>query len=238
MRLIKIICFFFLFVFIGRPVEAQAGAKLLLEPQTGSASPVLTVKVNIDPSGIDIKSADANLTFDPAKIEITNVALGSYFDDPYQYLNNTQGILNLGGSFNDAFQATAATGTLATLNLRAKITGTGTLNFTCTAGETNDSNIHNIGNQDIIDCTATLANNGTYTLAGSGTNPTATLTPTLTPTATGGSQPTPASTTTPTPTSPLGATDLPVTGTRENTLALLGLGMVILLGGIWGIKFF
>jgi hypothetical protein len=223
---------------------------------------------------------------------VVSVTLGTYFDDPYKYVDNTKGILNLGGSFNNAFQTTATTGTLAAVSLQAKTAGSGTLVFNCTAGQTNDCNIHNADNQDIIDCTATVTGNGAYTLAGgTGATPTPTVTPpaagtspTPTPTPLGQacyqsctsdsgcqgslvcreisgtkkcvnanctsetdcdcgttySNPTPTPSRSPNPPnpSPTPTPKLPVTGAFENTLALLGLGVLILSGGLWAIKSF
>jgi hypothetical protein len=293
---LKIFLFFLVFLLV-EPSFAWAGAKLLLEPKSGNISPNLDVNVNIDPGGTEIKSADASLTFDPAKIEVVSVTLGTYFDDPYKYVDNTKGILNLGGSFNNAFQTTATTGTLATVNLKAKINGSGTVVFNCTAGQTNDCNIHNADNQDIIDCTATVTGNGAYTLAG-GTGATPTPTPSPTPPPAGGSptptplgaacyqtcttnsncqgnlicreisgskkcvnancdtktncdcgttysNPTPTPSRSPNPPNPSPTSrpaggsptpTLPVTGATATTLALLGLGMLVLSGGLWVIK--
>lgn len=150
---------------------ARAAGKpvLILEPATGGhkVGTTWTVKLMIDAAGERVSVADAKLTYDPGLLQVVSVVAGDYFDGSSQDIDNQNGVMYWGGYFvNVAQTSTAETGTLATLTLSAKGTGVAGLAFVCASGETNDSNILNGANEDVIDCASLI--DGSYDLTGDG----------------------------------------------------------------------
>jgi len=226
------------------PARAAAGPALKLDPASGShnVGSSWVVEVGIDTVGEQVGGADAKLGFDPGFLEVASVEAGSFFGGQnfVQVTNNNSGTLYLGDVFENQFETRSGQGVLATVTLRGKQAGEAALDFDCTTGKTNDSNILDGLANDVIDCAAVVS--GSYTLVaqgGTGTptpTPTGTGsvtgTPTLTPTPTSAGEGGNGATATPVPGTPTPTPEIPVTGAWEVTAVGVGGGILLLLLGL------
>ena len=173
----------------------------------------LAVAVEINTGGKNINSADAVVAFDSSLLEVTSVEEGLFFPTTTSD-TSVLGEVKIYG-VADSNAPKTGTGTLATINFKAKKAGTARLTFSCQSGSTADSNI-NEGQIDVIVCSA----NGT----GSYTITTAAATVPV-----GGEEAT--------STGEATSTALPETGVFELTAGLLGIGFFFSLGGVaWSLK--
>ena len=171
----------------------------------------LAVAVEINTGGKNINSADAVVAFDSSLLEVTSVEEGLFFPTTTSD-TSVLGEVKIYG-VADSNAPKTGTGTLATINFKAKKAGTARLTFSCQSGSTADSNI-NEGQIDVIVCSAN--GTGSYTI-------TAATVPV------GGEEAT--------STGEATSTALPETGVFELTAGLLGVGFFFSLGGVaWSLK--
>jgi hypothetical protein len=151
-------------------VPSQAiAANFSFSPSTGTLSASGTqIKVDINSGGATLKSASVVFTYDPEKVTVT-AASGSYFPVVSQD-TTTAGELVISGTLTigDSVGVTG-NGTIATLTVTPKVSsGTVNLNFRCSAAQTDDSNIINMADENLLStdgqCGANV--NGTYTIGG------------------------------------------------------------------------
>lgn len=234
-KVLIILGLFFLFLFSPGGIKA-ADPHFSLSPQTGSFSENFDLEIKIDTGGQAAGAADIYLTFPADLLKIQKITKGNAFGELTSSINNTAGSLRASAYFSaqEAGKSFNGVGLVATVTFEILKSGTASLNFVCTQGATNDSNIiEKVTSKDIIVCNANI--NGSYTLGSSsgsdGSNPTptptsgSTSTTTPTPTPTTSQTPTTSNTPTPTPT-------IPVTGFGLPTFLGLGFGVLILLTGI------
>ncbi|MBP8590929.1 LPXTG cell wall anchor domain-containing protein [Candidatus Shapirobacteria bacterium] len=170
----------------------------------------LAVVVEINTGGKNINSADAVIAFDSGLLEVISVGEGLFFPTTTSD-TSVLGEIKIYG-IADSNAPKTGTGTLATINFRAKKAGTARLTFSCQSGSTADSNI-NEGQIDVILCSANGTGSYTITAATTGVE--------------GGV----------TPTSEATSTALPKTGVFELTGELLGIGFFLAAGGLaWFFK--
>lgn len=173
-----------------------AGPHMTLTPTSGTFTngSTFTVTVGVDSGTEKVIAMDVVMSFDAAKLEISSVtkASNSVFD--FSFDANTPIIRNETGKMEitlapknmSVYSGEVANGPLLTINFKAKAVGTASVNFTCQAGQVNETNIINQSSVDVIDCGANQS--GSYVIqAGSGgDNETPTATPTVrAPTSTG-----------------------------------------------------
>lgn len=218
---------------------------------TKNVGETFTVNINVDTGTNQIVSADLDLSFNPAVLEVSSITKGAFFPDaqePTKIIDNNTGKIKY--SLFSMVEKQGA-GIFTSIVFKGKGSGLSALSFdsTTTIGGRNETEALSrtvAGNYVITAVTLTPTPTGTSTTtptptpitqAGGGQGgasiPTATPTPTpkITPTSTppvGGSTPTA------TPTSGLGGSvstptpTIPVTGVFETT-AILSLGGLLLL---------
>lgn len=215
---------FFLLAIFSLSVRAAsaAGPMLKFVPASKTYTPGQDFEVTlaVDSGTFKTQAVDAWVSFDASKAEIVNIRTASSPAFPFSIMQN---IHNDTGKFDISFNSTdmsnfemvPAAGDLAVVTVRPKGSGTINLTFECSANNFVDSNIFDIDTKDVIDCASNQ--NGVYT-AGGGSDP---VNPTATPVSS-----TPSSGSDPAPT----ATELPKTGSVENTAVLGVLGVVAIIG--------
>lgn len=164
--------------------KLSLAATLTLTPNNQAVTLNIPFSVNID---IDTKSqkttaTDIVLTFDPNILEVSNVEFAQppLYPTNTKILDNTNGKIRITSTQEDAVNSYNGAATLATLTVKGKSVGAGTLVFSCDTGKTNDSNVFKQGtSQDILECGS--VGNGTYTIGTTG-SPAATATATRRPT--------------------------------------------------------
>lgn len=196
-----------------------AGPHMTLTPVSGSFTngSNFTVTVGVDSATEKVIAMDVVMSFDAAKLEISSVnkASDSVFD--FSFDANTPIIRNETGKMEitlapknmSVYSGEIAKGSLLTISFKAKAVGTASVNFTCVAGQVNETNIINQSSVDVIDCGANQSGSYVIQVAAGGND---SATPTATPTMAAGA---------PTPT---GA--LPQTGTMDSMIGLTVFGLV------------
>jgi len=207
--------------------------------ELGTTSPITVgssfpVKVLINTAGSKVTVGDAIVIFDNNLLSISSAQNGGFFSS---FTNSP-----IGGSANkyilagfeasDLYAKSTTTDALfATMNLSAKAGGTTSLAFDCTQSNTTgtDSNIWDVSQKDIINCSQTLPL--TINIGGPGPTgtPSATLTPA--PTSSPSATPTRKPTAAPIPTNVPKPT-MPRSGTAEVTVGLLGIGALLTVVGL------
>ncbi len=217
MNKIRPIVFAFLTLLIVSSVKA-AEAGPMLKLSTPSETPVngstFKVTVGVDSGTAKSMAVDAFLTFDSTKLEVVSIdaaATPAFTNSMGKNIYNSTGKFDM--SFNPSgdsvlSDSTVIKGDLAVITFRAKGTGTATVNFTCTAGSTIDTNIFDTTGNDVIDCASNQ--NGSYTI-GAGSGPTSTPVVNSVTSAPG---------------------ELPRTGNVETTIGLMIFGLVGALAGV------
>lgn len=152
--------------------SAFAGARFELSPTTGQVTTTgMTVSVIVNADGNQLKSASAVIVYDATKITVTSVN-GSYFPEVSTDTTKTGEIVISGTLPIGNTTGVTGSGTLATLTLKAVsgATGTPTLTFRCSASSSDDSNIINLADTNLLATTEQCAANssGSYTLASTG----------------------------------------------------------------------
>jgi len=253
----KLLPIFIAALFLGLPRSVWAtDPHFSISPRTGTFNQSFNVEIRIDTGGQPAGGADVYLSYPNNLLRAENFTKGTAFPEIYPLIKNEEGRIRIFAYFSiqqsqEFFNGN--NGLIGTLRFTPIGTGTAPVNFICTAGETNETNVvEKTTTLDVVVCTANLG--GSYQVSGVGPTSTPSLTPSPTgsaaPTATATSTPTPGgaaptSSPTPTPTSGGGggATSTPtqtrtptptapITGVVEETIGLLGFGMLILLTGI------
>jgi hypothetical protein len=135
----------FLFGLVVLPSFAHA-AKLSIDPATKDVKVGDTFSVNVvlNTEGVAVDGVDVHyLNFDIAKLEVvgTSITAGTLFSqNQLNTVNNTTGKVDF-GQIAQAGTTYTGSGTLATVNFRAKAEGTANITFNYTAGTTTDCNV-------------------------------------------------------------------------------------------------
>jgi hypothetical protein len=203
-------------LFVATPVWA-ATPHLELSPSSGTiGSSGTSIAVKIDTGGQAAKSAKAVISFDATKLEVASVTTGTFFDEVTNNVYNTTGqvVINANLSLGSSLETKTGTGTLATLNVKAKTTsGTATMTFNCTAGSSTDSGINDAVPTDIIDCTANIDGNYSLGTSSASASPSPSASGISSSPGVGGTNP----------------SSLPVAGTTGPTTGLAIMALVLLL---------
>lgn len=176
---------FALFLFAWLTAKPSFAATLTLTPsnQSVTLNVPFSVALDLDTKSQKTTATDVVINFDPAILEVSNVEFAQppLYPTNTKILDNTNGKIRITSTQDDAVNSYLGAETLATLTVKAKAIGTGTLVFACETGKTNDSNVFKQGtSQDILEC-GNLGN-GTYTIGTTGapaSSATATIRPTL-----------------------------------------------------------
>jgi hypothetical protein len=215
---------FFVLILCSKNYVYAADPHLTLSPSSGTlTSSGIQIDVQIDTGGQEAKSAKAVINFDSSKVEVSSIQAGTFFDDVSHNIYSNQVIINANLSLGSSLESKTGVGTLATMTVNSKSnSGTASLTFDCTMGDSTDSGINDPTPTDIIVCSENI--NGTYNLGSSSPNPNPSPNPSPSPDAgTGGAEdPSPV----PTP------SELPESGTVEYTFGVLALGFALLFIGI------
>lgn len=179
-----ILAIFVLLLLVWLFTKPSLAATLSLTPnnQSVTLNVPFTVSLKLDTKSEKTTATDVVINFDPAILEVSNVEFAQppLYPTNTKILDNTNGKIRITSTQDNAVNSYLGAETLATLTVRAKSVGTGTLVFTCETGKTNDSNVFKQGtSQDILEC-GNLGN-GTYTIGTTGA-PAAIATATIRPT--------------------------------------------------------
>lgn len=235
MRKICLLVVLLICLLVVLPVKAANGANFGLSPASGNYTngTQFDVVITITTGTNKMYAADVWMTFDASKLEIINVTRAydsdslpadkqslRYFEvvKTAESINNTAGTMkisvqNLQSTSHDAIALTNQP--MIRVTFKGKATGTASVNFTCSQGSVNDSNIIDAESyEDIITCSSNQS--GLYTIdAGSGGSTSDTTT---------------TSTTTTTTTS---SGQLPQTGVLEYTIGFGLLAIILLAFSGW-----
>ena len=188
------------------PKAALAAATLSFSPASKSVNTndTFNVDVILNTGGSDTDGADVIVRYDGNKLSLVSASLGSLYANKLTADTSTSGKITFRATSTE-ITAFNGTGTFASMTFKAIASGTANVYFDFTAGSTTDSNVAYKG-ADILGSVA----NASYTIG----------TSTSGGTTTGG-------------TTTGGTTSIPVSGTVEPTILLLGGGiLLLLLGGI------
>lgn len=222
----KIIVLSFLLFLMAVAAKSAWAQSINFSPQnaTKTIGESFTVDLNISTGGKEIRSADADINYDPEMFEVTSVVEkggSAYFFEDGAFNIDIPGKILIVGIYNGLISR-STDGLFAKITLKGKKAGTGTLSFVCSA-QKSDTNLLDGNRNDIIKCADCVS--GSYVISsGSVTNPTPTPTNSPEPTSVPGS-PTSVPTTSPTPTPPVSGISLP-------TIFSLGLGAVLTIIGL------
>lgn len=165
--------------FLSGPAQAAAG--LYFQPDTASipSGSETVLNLMIDTGGKKAVSADAKINFPQAKIQIKSVSPGSFFGSVSKLIDNQSGDLTINGYFQGSPASTgvAGVGTVAAITVKTLSPGAAPIDFSCSPGETTDTNIVDSAGKDIIDCGQTIGAKLTISAASSDQ----VMTPTPTP---------------------------------------------------------
>lgn len=162
--------------------SAVSAANFELSPQSGDInSSGKAINVVVQSGGEQLKSATAVITYDASLVEVS-VADGNFFPVVSKDTNQSgrlviTGTLPIGNSVG-----VTGSGNLAVLTVKAKASsGQPKLNFECNATSTDDSNIINMENENLLATAGQcgMNKNGSYTLSGGGSTSTPTPTPAI-----------------------------------------------------------
>lgn len=169
---------FFLISALLWPVKARAGARLILDPASGSYSvnEEFSVKVKVDPANNDIVAIDSIINFDSDKLEVISVAEETYFKSStvgtaqgFTYnIENDNGKLLIYSFANIGNFSLDTPGTIATIKFKAAAAGTASVTFSCQADSNSDSSLWSAEGEDLIDCAA--VGSGSYTIGSGGSD--------------------------------------------------------------------
>ncbi len=174
-----LILFFTIFAALIFPGLSYA-ATLSFTPQSETVllNTTFTVTIDLDTEGELTTATDAVFTYNPTLLEVRAID----FPQPLLYpvnakvIDNTAGTVRITSAQQDAVNSYTGVSVLATITFFAKGVGIANVPFTCTLGQTNDSNVFKKGtSQDILECGNLI--NGVYTISQSG-QPINTPTPT------------------------------------------------------------
>lgn len=114
--------------------HAKEGASLFIQPQTGTfpVGSTFSVSVFINTNGKAINTVEADLKFDPNKLQITSPTSDTSFFRIWLGMptySNSEGTINLKGGIPDPGIITS-NGLITTINFRVKSTGSTAITFT------------------------------------------------------------------------------------------------------------
>ena len=147
------------------------------------------VALKIDAEGNQVVGSDATVSFAGGDLDIVTVTNGGYFPEFGSANNGNSGRLEIHGYVTSTYQSKTGAGTLATIKFKSKkSSGSSAVSFEC-AGSGNDTNIIDVGGQNLLSCNSVNQIAVSYTSQGSNNTPTPTTppgvtTPTRTPTPT------------------------------------------------------
>lgn len=231
-------CFLGLLIccFLGTGVRAvSAGPHMTISPASKNVAvgDTFIVILGIDTLTEKTIGIDIYTMFDAAKLEIMSVK--KIADSSYGFSNidptiTATGSLSMAlaigsGSNSDAM---VVKGNLIEVIFKAKLAGSASFNYTCSADSFSDANIFSAMSTDLIDCAANTS--GSYTISsslGGTTDPTPTPSPSSSTGTTTGS-----SSGTATPTSTPKTTILPKTGVETPLMLLFGMGFLSLFSAL------
>jgi hypothetical protein len=204
-----LICFLFVFA------QSTLAAYFTLSPSTGTISGTKQVQLNIDAEEVSLDSAQAIVTFDSTKVEVTNITNGTFFDNVTTD-TTVAGEITINGTLDVGdTDGVTSTGIIATLTISPKVsTGTIALNIDCDATASDTSQILNTLGSDVIVCSKVV--DASYSFASDGSTITST----------------PSATTD--PNQPSLPEELPQSGPRDwlkwitSGMALIGIGLLLL----------
>lgn len=160
----------FVYLFIAVSDAAAASPHLEFSPSSGAISSTGTsIGVVVDTDGQEAKSTKAVINFDSAKLEVSSIQAGTFFDEVSHNIYNSTGqvIINANLSLGSSLESKTGKGTIAAMTVKSKLSsGTAALTFDCTTGRSTDSGINDPTPLDIIVCSANV--NASYSLGGGG----------------------------------------------------------------------
>lgn len=181
-KLPKILAFIiFILVVYGKPVIAQAAPRIFADPAsvTVSQNNEFTIQIKIDAESNQVIGSDTTVSYAGADLDIVSVTNGGYFPEFDSANNGNSGRLEIHGYVTSTYQSKTGAGTLATIVFKSKKSaGSSSISFTC-VGSGNDTNIIDVGGQNLLSCGQTNQVSVSYNSGSSITN---------TPTPTTGSQ--------------------------------------------------
>jgi len=210
----------FLFTFNSAVLAAEASLSLSPRTQSVEVGETLSLDVVLNTDGAPVSSVDVVLQYPTDKLEYVSATAGSIL--PTMVVReDTPGTLRI--NLTATTSPFEGTGTLVTVDFKAKAQGTAAVTFVFVAGSTtSDSNV-NSNNSDIL----SVVSGGEYTITAAGTGSGDTTTTTTTTTTN--------TTPTPTPADGIGGGEvtptLPVTGFGDSTASLLAMGLIFLFLG-------
>jgi len=202
--------------------QSTLAAYFTLSPSSGTISGTKQVQLNIDAETASLDSAQAIIKFDSTRVEVTNIASGTYFDNVTTD-TTVAGEIAISGTLTAGhIGGVTGTGVVATLTISPKVSsGTIALNIDCDATDPNTSQILNTLGSDVITCTKIV--DASYTFSSDDPDPTNT--------------PQPGATSTPSPTTdpnqPSLPEELPQSGPEDwlkwitAGMALIGIGLLL-----------
>lgn len=111
------------------------------------------IDVTLNTDEANIKSADAVLGFDPAKLSVVTLTPGAVFDSYPTKNFDALGNIKLSGLMTSTTASFSGIGKFGTITFKGMSSGTTTISFSCIPGAINESNITQIlTNTDIVDC--------------------------------------------------------------------------------------
>src|SRR3989338_1676337 len=128
----------------------------VLPSQINTLKKSFVVGVDIDPGSNQILSTDIRINYDPDYLDIVGIDEGNYFPSlPRKVWDSTKGIIYIAGIVEKPKDYKTGSGTVATIRVNARKTGTTKLTIICKPNETaQDSNItkDSVNAEDIINC--------------------------------------------------------------------------------------
>lgn len=164
---------FYLFT-LARPIQA---ARLYFEPgqESTSADSSFTAGLYLDTEGRSVTAVDVVLEFDDSRITINSATFTDIFTNSRVRVNDN-GRFEATAYFIDLFRNYKGRNKLATISFNAGSENS-SVDFICQAGETTDTNILELGGEDIVNC----ASLGNLRVAISEVSPSPTPTPSPSP---------------------------------------------------------
>ncbi len=213
-RILAILLVLFLFP-ANKVLAANAVLKFVPSAGTYKIGDTFKVMIAVDSGGNKSQMVDTWGTFDNTRLEL--ISLDKAPSPAFDFSMGDVQIDNVAGKFATNFgprdsityEMTPLNGDLAVLTFKAKALGSAPANFSCTPGESKDSNIWNETSlQDLIVCSSNQ--NGLYNIvANDGTTAPQAQVTTAPP-----------------------AGELPKTGTVENTIVLMVMGVIGVLSSL------
>jgi hypothetical protein len=171
---------FILLLIFTKPAGAINQAKFSISPPDllPRVGEIFSVDITLDTDEANVKSADAVLTFDPAKLSVVTLVPGQLFDNYPTKSFDVAGNIKLSGAMAATTASYSGVGKFGSISFKGISAGTTTVAFTCTPQGNTDSNITQIlTNTDIIDCSKLVPVSFTIAKAIGAPTPEATPTP-------------------------------------------------------------